>query len=124
MLTGRRVLIVEDEVLIAFELCDLVADAEGVAIGPARTNREALALLDRERVDVALLDLNLADGEATPTAERLVGRGVPVLICTGGVMPRAMRSLWPHLPVHHKPVKGEDLIRTLAELCAERPAAS
>ncbi|WP_407522560.1 response regulator [Methylobacterium oryzisoli] len=122
MLTGRHVLIVEDEVLIAFELSDLVADAEGVPVGPARTNREALALLDRERIDVAVLDLNLADGEATPTAERLMGIGVPVLICTGGVMPRAMRSLWPHLPVHHKPVRGEDLIRALADLCADRPA--
>jgi DNA-binding response OmpR family regulator len=117
MLNGRRVLIVEDEVLIALELSDLVSDAHGSPVGPVRTNREALALLDREPVDVAILDLNLADGEATPTAERLIRTGVPVLVCTGGVLPRAMRLMCPDLPVHRKPLHGERLIRALEALC-------
>ncbi|ACA16797.1 response regulator receiver protein [Methylobacterium sp. 4-46] len=117
MLTGRRVLIVEDEMLIALELSDLVTDAQGSPVGPARTNREALALLDREPVDVAILDLNLADGEATPTAERLIRGGIPVLVCTGGVLPRAMRLMWPDLPVHRKPLHGDRLLRALEALC-------
>ncbi|MFE1600817.1 response regulator [Methylobacterium sp. ID0610] len=118
MLSGRRVLIVEDEMLIALELSDVVTDAEGLPVGPARTNREALAILDRETVDVAILDLNLADGEATPTAERLIRAGVPVLICTGGVLPRAMRLMWPDLPIHRKPLSPDRLVRTLEALCA------
>ncbi|WP_298966302.1 response regulator [uncultured Methylobacterium sp.] len=118
MLNGRRVLIVEDETLIAMELGDLVVDAGGQVVGPARSNRQALALLDRDAVDVALLDLNLADGDATPTAQRLIDEGIPVLICTAGVLPRAMRAAWPHLPVHSKPVAGGRLIQTLADLSA------
>ncbi|ACL55316.1 response regulator [Methylobacterium nodulans] len=123
MLTGRRILIVEDEMLIALELSDVVADAQGCPIGPVRSNREALVLLDREPVDVAILDLNLADGEATPTAERLIGSGIPVLVCTGGVLPRAMRLMWPDLPVHRKPVSADRLIRTLEALCGAPQAA-
>ncbi len=39
-----------------------------------------------------------------------------MLICTAGVLPRAMRAAWPHLPVHGKPVEADRLIRTLADL--------
>lgn len=117
MLRGRRVLIVEDEAMIAIELADIIENNAGRVVGPFRTNREAIALLERESVDAALLDLNLADGEATPLAERLVAAGVPILVCTAGVLPRAMRLLWPDLPVHRKPVHADRLIGTLTALC-------
>ena len=117
MLHGRRVLIVEDEALIALELSDIVEGSQGEVVGPFRTNREAISLLDHEAVDAAILDLNLADGEATPTAERLVAAGVPILVCTAGVLPRAMRLMWPDLPVHRKPVRAERLVHALHELC-------
>ncbi|GJD50650.1 hypothetical protein OPKNFCMD_3393 [Methylobacterium crusticola] len=123
MLSGRRVLIVEDEALIALELTEIVTGSDGLAIGPARTNREALALLDLEVVDVAVLDLNLADGEATPTAECLIAKGVPVLICTGGVLPRAMRLMWPDLPILRKPLNPERLVEVLGALCRQAEMA-
>ena len=116
MLHGRRVLIVEDETMIALELADIVEGHCGHVVGPFRSNREALSVLDREAVDAAILDLNLADGEATPTAERLIATGVPILICTAGTMPRAMRQMWPDLPIHRKPVRAERLARALCDL--------
>ncbi|KMO11301.1 response regulator [Methylobacterium platani] len=123
MLDGRRVLIVEDEALVALELTEIVTGSNAHAVGPARTNREALALLDLEEVDVAILDLNLADGEATPTAECLIAKGVPVLICTGGVLPRAMRLMWPDLPMLRKPLNPDRLVEALGALCAEPAGA-
>ena len=117
MLHGRRVLIVEDETLVAMELCDIVEGHEGRVIGPFRTNRDALSALERERVDAAILDLNLADGEATPIAERLVARRIPILICTAGTLPRAMRTNWPDLPIHRKPVRAARLVADLGALC-------
>ncbi|KTS20473.1 histidine kinase [Methylobacterium indicum] len=120
MLDGRRVLIVEDEALVALELTEIVTGANAHAVGPARTNREALALIDLEAIDLAILDLNLADGEATPTAEGLIAKGIPVLICTGGVLPRAMRLLWPDLPMLRKPLNPERLVEALGMLCGEQ----
>ena len=118
MLHGRRVLIVEDETLVAMELADIVEASRGEVIGPFRTNRDALAALGRTRIDAAILDLNLADGDATPTAERLVATRVPILICTAGTFPRAMRTRWPDLPVHRKPIRGARLVAALSALCA------
>ncbi|GLS43666.1 response regulator [Methylobacterium brachythecii] len=118
MLQGRRVLIVEDEALLAIELSDIVEGSDGHVVGPFRTNRDALRLLDTETVDAAILDLNLADGEATPTAERLAAAGVPILVCTAGTLPRAMKLQWPDIPIHRKPVKADRLVDTLRDLCA------
>ncbi|KAB1073065.1 response regulator [Methylobacterium planeticum] len=116
MLSGRRILIVEDESLIAMELMDIVEDANGRVVGPARSNRDAIRLIEGAPIDAALLDLNLADGEATPTAERLKAAGVPILVCTAGVLPRAMRLMWPDLPVQRKPVDPRGLAAALAAL--------
>ncbi|WP_336486107.1 response regulator [Methylobacterium nigriterrae] len=124
MLTGRRILIVEDETLIAMELMDIVEGANGQVVGPVRTNRDAIRLIERGPIDAALLDLNLADGDATPAAERLAAARVPILICTAGMLPRAMRAMWPDLPVERKPVNPHRLTSVLAELCAAAQAAS
>ena len=56
------------------------------------------------------------DGEATATARRLVAAGVPILVCTAGVMPREMRHKWPDLPIHRKPVRATQLVETLSGL--------
>lgn len=116
MLHGLRVLIVEDETLIAMELSDIVAGSHGRVVGPFRTNREALSVIDREPIDAAILDLNLADGEATPIAERLVAANIPILICTAGTLPREMRRQWPDLPIHRKPVRPARLAADLQAL--------
>ncbi len=122
MLNGRRVLIVEDEVLIAMDLMDIVESGEGLVVGPFRTNRDALAALASEPVDAAILDLNLADGDVTPTATYLLAAGVPILVCTAGIPPRAMRQMCPDLQVHQKPVRSERLLGTLCALLAADPS--
>jgi CheY-like chemotaxis protein len=116
MIEGRTVLIVEDEALVAAELAAAVRGAGGRVLGPVAGNREALALLACERPDAALLDLALADGEATPTAERLVALGVPILACTAGVLPRALRLALPDLPIQRKPINALRLATALARL--------
>ena len=122
MLHGRRVLIVEDESLIAMELSDIVEGSAGRVVGPFRTNRDALAALEPDRlgnrpIDAAILDLNLADGEATPIAEKLREAGVPILICTAGTLPRAMRPMKPGLMIHNKPIRPSRLVADLSALC-------
>lgn len=81
-LKGRRVLIVEDAVLLALELETGLSDAGARVIGPAYELEEAMALLDQE-IDAAVLDANLNGRSVTPVAEALAARGVPFVFATG-----------------------------------------
>jgi DNA-binding response OmpR family regulator len=83
MLSGERVLVAEDECLIAMDLADLFETAGASVVGPAATVEEALRLLASEPVDRASLDFNLADGEATPVLDMLASKGVPMIVYSG-----------------------------------------
>lgn len=80
---ARKVLVVEDEALVAMLVEDALLDAGFGVLGPAATVEEALALLDRETPDAVVLDLNLAGETSTPVADRLAARGIPYVIATG-----------------------------------------
>ena len=80
---GRKVLVVEDEALVAMLVEDALLDAGFAVIGPAATVEEALALLEREAPDAVVLDLNLAGETSTPVADWLAARGIPYVIATG-----------------------------------------
>jgi response regulator of citrate/malate metabolism len=71
MLSGIRVLIVEDEALVAATLSDAVENAGGEVVGVARTVSEARHLIRMLTFDVAVLDLHLADGDVTSVLEAL-----------------------------------------------------
>lgn len=81
-LKGRRVLIVEDAVLLALELETGLSDAGAVVIGPAYELEEAMALLDQP-IDAAVLDANLNGQSVMPVAQALAERGVPFVFATG-----------------------------------------
>lgn len=76
-LDGLRVLIVEDDALLAFDLEDLLREAGAEPIGPALTLAEAQALADRNPIDGALLDIDLGTEKVWPLAEALYARGTP-----------------------------------------------
>ena len=80
---GRRVLVVEDELMIRMLLQDMLTDL-GHAIA-AETGRieEALALAKQAEFDVAILDVNLNGQPVTPVVEVLLERGVPFVFATG-----------------------------------------
>ena len=81
---GRRVLIVEDETLIAMELCNDLASLGWEILGPAATIEEARRLIaGKSSPDVAVLDVNLGGALVYPLAEQLRGQGVPLVFCTG-----------------------------------------
>ena len=80
---GRRVLVVEDEALVAMLVEDALLDAGFSVIGPAATVEEAMNFLAAERPDAVVLDLNLAGETSTPVADALASRGIPYVIATG-----------------------------------------
>lgn len=81
---GRRVLVVEDESLVAMLLETILEDMGCEPVGPAATVEDGLRLAaDGGRVDAALLDVNVAGRQVFPVAEALRERGVPFVFSTG-----------------------------------------
>jgi DNA-binding response OmpR family regulator len=82
-LRGRRVLVVEDEALESLMIEDLLTQAGCTVIGPAASTDSALALIEQEAIDCAVLDVKLLDGPVFPVADTLAARGVPFVFATG-----------------------------------------
>jgi len=83
-LTGRRVLVVEDESLVAMLLETILEDMGCTPVGPAGTIDDGLALVaDPAPLDAALLDVNVAGRQVFPVADALRARGVPFVFSTG-----------------------------------------
>lgn len=79
-----RILVVEDEYLLADELATELADCGAQVLGPAPNVERALALLDAQPLpDGAILDINLGGEPAFPVADALIGHGVPIVFTTG-----------------------------------------
>ncbi|MCH4892649.1 response regulator [Sphingomonas sp. SFZ2018-12] len=81
----ERILIVEDEPLIAMMLEDFIDVLGKQVAGVADTVEDAIARIDAGDIDAAILDLHLRGGEhSTPVAERLTRAGIPFIVSTGG----------------------------------------
>ena len=81
-LGGHRILIVEDELIIAWELQDIVEALGGSVLGPIPSVPAALRLLGQQRPDAALLDVNLQGQKVTPVAIECQRRNIPFAIVT------------------------------------------
>jgi len=82
-LAGLRVLLVEDEAMVAMMIEDMLSDLGCLVIGPASRVSSALDLLDDEAIDAAVLDVNLGGEAVFPVADRLAAVGVPFVFSTG-----------------------------------------
>src|SRR5215210_732571 len=79
----RRVLVIEDEALVAMLIEDMIHDSGDEMVGAASTLTDALALARDAQADVALLDLNLKGVLAYPVADVLRERGMPIVFTSG-----------------------------------------
>jgi CheY-like chemotaxis protein len=82
-LQGVRVLVVEDEALVAMLLEDMLGDLGCTVAGVASTVDEAVGLAREQAIDVAVLDVNLGAQSSAPVAEALEARGLPFVFATG-----------------------------------------
>ena len=116
MSAPNRILIVEDEPLIAMMLEDFVDMVGKSVAGTADSVAGALALIEQGGVDAAILDLNLRGGEkSTPVAAALSGRGIPFVFATGG-SGDSVDPAYRDRPCLTKPFTMESVDRVLAEL--------
>jgi CheY-like chemotaxis protein len=114
-LAGRRILVVEDEFLLAMELELLLQQRGCVVVGPASSIDHALALIDGEPPDAALLDVNLKGRRATPVAAALMARGVPFVLITGYSRPQLSEPELREALRIDKPVSCRALCRAMSE---------
>ena len=120
-LAGKRILLVEDEVLIAEMVVDMLVGLGATVIGPATTLEKGLALAGSEEIDAAVLDVNLRGQRIDPIADMLTARGIPVLFATGyGMAAGANRQ---DAPVIDKPYSQERLASALVRAMAVPKAA-
>ena len=81
-LAGLRLLVVEDEMLVALALEEMLGDFGCVVVDVACTLDRGLTLAGELALDGAILDINLGGEKVFPVAERLAERGVPFVFCT------------------------------------------
>jgi two-component system, response regulator PdtaR len=107
-----RILIVEDEALVAMMLTDSLEDGGHEVMGPAATAAEALALCEAALPDLALLDVDLrAGGNGVVLARALFGRwGLPVIFASGRLV-EARQARDVALGFIRKPYEAETVLR-------------
>ena len=94
-IAGRRILVVEDEMLIALLIEDAVKDSGGEIVGPASTLEKALKLAEEGEFDAAILDVTIRGGKVYPVADLLLARGVPFVFASGhgdSALPEELRD--------------------------------
>lgn len=115
-LTGRRVLLVEDEYMMASDLAEAFDAAGAEVVGPAPTVGQAMALLASDgELHAAVLDVNLSGEMVFPLADALAERGVRFLFTTGydsGAIPPRFEGV----TRLEKPVGPADVIKATVRL--------
>ncbi len=101
-LTGCRVLVVEDEVLIGMVLEDILEMLGCALVGSAATMDEAWRLATDSAFDVAILDVNIGADPIFPLAENIQERGIPIIFATGS-LPDSLPERFRECPVLEKP---------------------
>jgi len=113
----RRILVVEDEMLIGMLLEDMLTDMGFQVVAIVPRLKEALAAVERESFDLAVLDVHLHGESAFPVAEALIAKGVPFIFATG-YGERGLPENYRSRPVLQKPFAKDDLERLLKALAS------
>ena len=119
-LVGRRVLVVEDELLVAMEMERLLSELGCKIVGPVPSVERALALVDQDPPDLAVLDIQLGAERATPVAEELEARSIPFVLLTGYGRLEPKEPVLRRAPRLGKPVEAREVARLLARVVLGR----
>lgn len=119
-LNGTRVLIVEDNYVVADALKYLIDGYDGSVVAIVPTVQRAIEALTAGGVDIAVLDINLHGASVVPVAEHLRAQGIPFVFLTGygdgDLLPVHLRDQ----PRLDKPVDAERLVRAMLDLVGRR----
>ncbi len=122
LLSGRRVLIVEDEMLVLMNIEDMLGDMGCASVSAAATVSQALALIDAQAFDAAILDVNLDGVNSYRVADALAARGVPFLFSTG-YSGQSLNDAYRDRPMLGKPYRDAELAEALTRVLPLAPSA-
>jgi CheY-like chemotaxis protein len=114
MLSRRRILLAEDDFLVAADLIAAFEAADGEVVGPASSVAEALAILATAAIDAAILDIQLSDGDVTRLAEQLLADGTPLVFHTASAVPTIILDRYGPVTVCAKPMASDRVVMQLA----------
>jgi DNA-binding LytR/AlgR family response regulator len=122
ILRNFTILVVEDEYLLATDLCAELASQEAEIIGPAATVEQGLNLSrTNERLSAAILDVNLRGEQVFALADELLARNIPVIFATGydaSVIP----AQYVQVPRIEKPLEISKILEALKRVTRTDPA--
>lgn len=111
-LQGVRVLLVEDQMIVAMQIEDMLHAAGCEVVGPVGTLQAAITLAHAEALDAAVLDIDLDGEKVYPAAEELQARGIPFILATG-YGESTLPEKWRNRPRLSKPYRREQLEQLL-----------
>jgi two-component SAPR family response regulator len=120
-LAGRQILIVEDELIIAWEVSNLVESLGCLVCGPVPSVEAALAMLRQAKPDAALLDVNLQGQRVTPVAQECQRQSIPFALVTAYARFRLDEPLLDNAERVHKPFNQNDIREVLTALTGRVP---
>ena len=122
-LHGHRVLIIEDELLIALDLQGALVQIGAEVIGVAATVGEALVAVASPNLTAAIVDLRLNGQSVREAVQALTDRNLPFIFYSGLEATPTARS-WPKVPLLLKPLPPEEVANTLARVASAHPKAT
>lgn len=109
------ILVAEDEAIVAHDLCDTVEEAGFIVEGPFHDASSAMLSFEKNKPDLAILDINLAGGTAYSLAEKMMAEDVPVIFHSGQVTSAEVQALYPKASALSKPCPPAVIIDTVQQ---------
>src|SRR6516225_2841120 len=110
-LTGRSILVVEDDLIVAQSIKDCLQDAGALVVVASKTG-DALRVIENADLAAAVLDVELGDGDSTIICQRLNERAIPFIFCSG-YDDAYVSDKWPNAIIVGKPTSEHVLVGTL-----------
>lgn len=118
------VLVVEDELIIALDLCETVQELGYSLVGPYPDKAQAFQAIEQRLPDAAILDVNIIDGEVFPLADVLAKNGVPIIFHSGHLPVEMVRQRYPGALACSKPCSPDRLVSALRQVVSRPPGQS
>ncbi len=109
-----RILVAEDEPIVAFDLCDTVAEAGYEVEGPHRDISSAMLAFQKQKPDLAILDVQLGESVVYPLAQKLADENVPIIFHSGMFSRDDVQERFPEATTLLKPCPPSSILDTVA----------
>ncbi|KIZ40672.1 MULTISPECIES: response regulator [Rhodopseudomonas] len=113
-LAGARILVAEDEILIALDIRSMLIDAGAEVLGPATTLAAAKTIAQTASLTGAMLDVRLGRETSEAIAVTLSERNIPFVFYTGEALPAHIQARWPNCIVVAKPASQSVVVAAIA----------